>query len=230
MRAELVVALDLRDAEEALRLAGKLIPVTPWMKVGLELFILGGAPVIAKLKGMGGRVFLDLKFHDIPHTVGRAVAAAARAGADMCDVHMDGGEAMCRAAVLAAKNASEGGFSCRLLGVTVLTSTAPAEAPGGDLQALAADYARKAADWGLDGLVCSGHEAGAVKRASGGALFCLCPGIRPAGAAENDQKRVCTPPEAARAGADFLVVGRPVTEATDPVRAALDIVSSYTQD
>jgi orotidine-5'-phosphate decarboxylase len=230
MAAELVVALDLPDPEEALRLAGELIPVTPWMKVGLELFTLGGPPVVSALKSMGGKVFLDLKFHDIPHTVGRAVAAAARAGADMCDVHMEGGEAMCRAAAEAAGTAAKGGVSCKVLGVTVLTSAAPAAVPGRDPGALVADYARKAVAWGLRGVVCSGHEAEAAKKASGGALFCLCPGIRPAGADKNDQQRVCTPPEAVRAGADFLVVGRPVIEASDPARAALDIISSYTQD
>ncbi|MDR2502823.1 MAG: orotidine-5'-phosphate decarboxylase, partial [Deltaproteobacteria bacterium] len=122
MKPELVIALDVPSREEALRLAGDIIPVTPWLKVGLELFTRAGPDVLFALKKMGGKIFLDLKLHDIPHTVGRAVEAAIEAGADMCDVHMSGGESMCRAAVEAAKEARRRGRACLLLGVTILTS------------------------------------------------------------------------------------------------------------
>jgi orotidine-5'-phosphate decarboxylase len=229
------VALETASREKALELAERLIPVTPWMKVGLELFSAAGPEVVARLKDMGARVFLDLKFHDIPSTVGRAVAAAVLAGADMCNVHILGGEAMCRAAAESARRAREGGRGCLALGVTVLTSmdgaadTLQAAGPGG-LEALVADYACRARAWGLHGVVCSGREAAAVKKAAGPDTLCLCPGIRPPGADRDDQRRVCSPLDAARAGADFLVVGRPITGAARPEAAAGEIIASYMQE
>lgn len=239
MGAELVVALDSANREQALELAERLIPVTPWMKVGLELFTSAGPEVVARLKDMGAKVFLDLKFHDIPSTVGRATAAAVLAGADMCNVHIAGGEAVCRAAAEAARRAQTGESACLVLGVTVLTSVGPGAGPdtgpgvSGEplgLSALVADYARRARAWGLRGVVCSGWEAAAVKRVAGPDTICLCPGIRPPGADRHDQQRVCSPLEAARAGADFLVVGRPITGASRPEAAAGEIIASYAQE
>jgi orotidine-5'-phosphate decarboxylase len=227
MSAALVVALDVPGRREAERLARLLLPVTPWMKVGLELFTAVGPDMVACLKDLGCRVFLDLKFHDIPHTVGSATAAAVGSGADICNVHVSGGEAMCRAA---ARAITEAGRPCLLLGVTVLTSLGEAERAG-DIPSQGADYAVKARAWGLDGVVCSGREAALVKAAAGRDTLCLCPGIRPAGFAPgDDQRRVLTPLEAARAGADYLVVGRPVTRAADPAKAAGDILDSYLRE
>ncbi len=221
MPAKLVVALDVDNATSALELARLLIPATPWMKVGLELFTIAGPDIVSQIKRLGGRVFLDLKFHDIPNTAAHAVKSAIKAGADICDVHMCGGEAMCKAAAQAAA-----GSACLVLGVTVLTSTAPEDVPG-DISAMVVDYARKARAWGLGGVVCSGWEAAAVKQATNNEIVCLCPGIRPAGLGQNDdQRRVLTPAQAVQAGADFLVVGRPVTKAADPLNAAMDIISS----
>ncbi|EGY26555.1 orotidine 5'-phosphate decarboxylase [Desulfovibrio sp. A2] len=232
--AELVVALDypamdaalatarlLRGAAHAAEDAGGRL----WMKVGLELFTASGPEVVARLKDMGFPVFLDLKFHDIPNTVRGAVRSAVATGADMCNIHLSGGERMCRAAVegLAEGAAARGyGVAPILLGVTVLTSVAPGELPGGaDPSAEAARLAVCGREWGLSGVVCSGYEAEGIKRRCGRDFICLTPGIRPAardgaGTGGDDQRRVMTPAEAVRAGSDYLVVGRPVTGAPGP--------------
>lgn len=220
----LVVALDVPGRDEAVALARDILPATPWMKVGLELFTAAGPVVIHDLKELGCKVFLDLKFHDIPNTVAGAVRSAIRTGADICNVHVSGGEEMCRAAARAAQEERAAGRKCVLLGVTVLTSAA-ADA---DTTAKVVEYALSARAWGLDGVVCSGMEAAAVKKAAGGKIICLCPGIRPASYSQSDdQNRVLTPRAAVEAGADYLVVGRPVTRASSPADAARDIVFSY---
>ena len=224
LKVPLVIALDVPGRGAALELADRLLPVTPWMKVGLELFTAAGPEVVSALKGMGCKVFLDLKFHDIPNTVAGAVRSAIRTGADICNVHVSGGEEMCRAAAKAALEERSAGLRCVLLGVTVLTSTTAT----GNTAAQVLEYSLKARAWGLDGVVCSGQEAAAVKQANKGDILCLCPGIRPAGyGAEDDQNRILTPEQAVRAGADYLVVGRPVTKAPDPALAAREIISSY---
>ncbi|MDL2307673.1 orotidine-5'-phosphate decarboxylase [Desulfovibrio sp. OttesenSCG-928-C06] len=216
--AELVVALDVPGKNEALELAGLLRPVTPWMKVGLELFTAVGPSVVSDLKALGCSVFLDLKFHDIPNTVKGAVRSAIAAGADICDIHMGGGEAMCRAAAEAAAR-SNSGQGCLLLGVTVLTSTSPDEIEG-SLEDLVRKHAVNARNWGLGGVVCSGHEAAMIKQACGVDFKCLCPGIRMPEGGTDDQSRIMTPAQAVRQGADYLVVGRPITKAADPLAAA----------
>ena len=203
--AELVVALDFPDAG-------------PWCKVGMELFCLAGPAVLTQLREMGFHVFLDLKFYDIPNTVAQAVKAAAQSGAELLTIHTQGGERMCREAVAAAA-------ACRrpplVFGVTVLTSFGPGEMPG--IPQAPADFAGELAgmadSWQLDGIVCSGQEAAAVK-ARHPRLRCLCPGIRPASASADDQCRIMTPAAAVAAGADYLVVGRPITRAADPLAAA----------
>lgn len=224
IKVPLVVALDVPRREAALELAAELLPVTPWMKVGLELFTATGPEMVTLLKEMGCKVFLDLKFHDIPTTVTGAVRSAIRTGVDICNVHVSGGEAMCRAAAKAALEERAAGRRCILLGVTVLTSTAGNE----DTDRMVVEYSMCARAWGLDGVVCSGQEAAAVKQANSGDILCLCPGIRPAGYdVEDDQNRVLTPKLAVEAGADYLVVGRPVTKSSDPARAARELLSSY---
>lgn len=222
----LAVALDLPDGRAALDLAAKLLPVTPWMKVGLELFTIEGPAVVRELKKIGCRVFLDLKFHDIPNTVRGAVRSALACGADICNIHLAGGEAMSRAAAEEIAAARARGRRCLLLGVTVLTST---EDQDGNLGALVLERAQNAKAWGLDGVVCSALEAAAVKQTCGAGFICLCPGIRPVGDALDDQSRVMTPLEAVRQGADFLVLGRPITRADDPAAAARAVVASYQQ-
>ncbi|MDL2285406.1 orotidine-5'-phosphate decarboxylase [Desulfovibrio sp. OttesenSCG-928-F07] len=222
MPANLVVALDVNNRADAVALARTLIPATPWMKVGLELFTVSGPDIIKELKDMGGKVFLDLKFHDIPNTVAGAVKSAISAGADICDIHACGGKAMCSAAAEAAV-----GSNCLVLGVTVLTSTAPQDI-NGSIPEMVVNYALQAQQCGLGGVVCSGHEAAAVKAATGNNFICLCPGIRPAGGQNNDQQRVLTPLQAVQAGANYLVVGRPITRAANPYATAVEIINSYT--
>ena len=223
--AALMTALDFPAAPPALRIAGKIRGLVPWVKVGLELFSAAGPRVVHELKDLGFAVLLDLKFHDIPHTVHGAVLAAARLRTDMLTLHVSGGERMIRAAVEAANS---GPHRPLLFGVTVLTSMAPGELPASRarsakaLAGTAKKLALLARAWGMDGVVCSGREARAIRQATG--LRCLVPGIRLAPAAQDDQRRIVRPAGAVRAGADYLVVGRPITAAPDPVRAAEEIL------
>lgn len=220
--AELIVALDFPDTVSALALARRLRGVVPWCKVGMELFCLAGPTVLAQLREMDFHVFLDLKFYDIPNTAAQAVRAAARGGAELLTIHIQGGERMCREAMSAAAACERPPL---VFGVTVLTSFGPGQMPG--ITRAPADFAgelaRLADDWKLDGIVCSGQEAAAVK-AHHPRLRCLCPGIRPASAAADDQCRIMTPAAAVAAGADYLVVGRPITRAADPQAAARAIL------
>lgn len=224
--AELVIALDVPGRDEAVRLAGELKGLTPWMKVGLELFCAAGPQMVGELQAMGCRVFLDLKFHDIPNTVAGAMRSALACGADMCNVHVVGGQTMCRtAAEEAAKWRARGGRII-LIGVTLLTSSDQAETGGADPAAVVLERAKNARAWGLDGVVCSAREARMVKEACGGDFICLCPGIRPEWSQTDDQKRIVTPAEAVAAGADYIVVGRPITRAEDPAGAARMVLDS----
>ena len=213
----LIVALDLPDAASALAAARRFDGLPVWLKVGLELFTAEGPEVVRTLR-KNAPVFLDLKFHDIPNTVRGAVRSAGRLGAAMMTLHLDGGEDMIRAAVQGKQEAGTEGTL--LMGITVLTSQG-AEA-GTDPAAVVLERAQRAREWGLDGVVCSGHEATAIKASCPG-LRCLCPGIRPAGSAAGDQRRVMTPALAIAAGADYLVVGRPITAAPDPLAMARQI-------
>lgn len=219
-----IVALDFPTAAPALDLVERLGELCSYYKVGSELFTAAGPELIAKLREAGSRVFLDLKFHDIPNTVAGAVRSAAAAGASMLTVHAGGGEPMLRAAEEAASNG--GNPQCMILGVTVLTSLGERELQSvwGRTETLdmedevlrLADLCRSA---GLYGVVCSGKEAAALRARYGDSLATLVPGIRFAGAEVQDQARVVTPADAARAGARYIVLGRAVTGATDPEAA-----------
>ena len=225
MSANLVVALDFPAAADALALARSLRGVVPWMKIGLELFTAEGPMVVASLKDMGFRVFLDLKFHDIPNTVKGAAQSAARLGADLATLHHAGGMRMAAAALEGVVSV---GADTKLFAISILTSTSPAEAGYPDAEAVTEAVAAKALEaksWGLPGIVCSGQEAEAVKAVCGKEFLCLCPGIRMAGSSD-DQRRVMTPAQAVAAGADFLVVGRPITRAEDPRAAALAVLEN----
>jgi orotidine-5'-phosphate decarboxylase len=215
-----IVALDVAGARDALALADSL-PRAGFFKVGLQLFTAAGPDVVRELRARGRRVFLDLKLHDIPNTVARAVGSAAELGVELLTVHASGGRKMLEAA------ASVGGPS--LLAVTVLTSLSPAELaeswgrPAGvDAGREAARLAGIARDAGLHGVVASVHEVAAI-RAAAPALRILTPAIRLAGDAPGDQTRVATPARAAELGSDYIVLGRTVTAAADPA-AALDRV------
>jgi len=219
-----IVALDAADADAALALAARLDPRACRVKVGKELFVAAGPAVVEKLHARGFEVFLDLKFHDIPNTVAGACRSAARLGLWMLNVHASGGEAMMRAAREAV---DAGAHRPLLIAVTVLTSLADADLARvgftGSAAENAARLARLAAASGMDGVVCSAEEAPQLRRATGTGFVLVTPGIRMAADARGDQSRVVTPAEAVRRGADYLVIGRPVTGAADPA-AALDAI------
>ena len=221
----LIVALDYPDADAALAFVRRVQPSACRLKVGIELFTAAGPGFVAGLVDRGFDVFLDLKYHDIPNTVARACAAAARLGVWMLNVHALGGARMLRAAVEAV-----GQLSTRplLVAVTVLTSHAEADLAAlglaGGVNRHVASLAALAHACGLDGVVCSAQEAGQLRAALGPGFVLVTPGIRPAGAAPDDQSRVVTPRQAVENGADYLVVGRPVTRAADPV-GALDALA-----
>ncbi len=223
--AQLVVALDFKDAESALAMAGSLKGVVPWMKVGLELFTSEGPAIVCGLKDMDFKVFLDLKFFDIPNTVQGAVRSAARLGADMVNIHALGGERMARAAMAGCSEGVPAGANPPLvIAVTMLTSMASGDLPVADAPEpfeMTLDLAGKAKQYGLNGVVCSGLEVEAVKSACGSKFICVTPGIRPTASGSDDQRRVVTPAQAVLNGSDFLVLGRPITNAASPREAAL---------
>ena len=214
-----IVALDRPGFGEADRLITALGEAVSFYKVGLELFTAEGPAVVRELAGRGKRIFLDLKLHDIPNTVAGAARAAGRHGVDLLTVHAAGGAAMVRAAADAAGEASGG--RTRVLAVTVLTSLAADRLPASfrrdlGLSELVLALADEALGAGASGLVCSGQEVGALRRHVGREPLLVVPGTRPPGADAQDQARVVAPRAALADGADWLVVGRAVTEAADP--------------
>jgi orotidine-5'-phosphate decarboxylase len=213
-----IVALDFPQAEPALELAARLDPGLCRVKVGKELFTAAGPQLVEALVKQGFDVFLDLKFHDIPNTVAGACKAAANLGVWMLNVHALGGEAMMRAAREAV---DQSGQKPMLIGVTILTSLGDSELRSVGLHGTAAEnvlrLAKLAKTCGLEGVVCSSQEAQMLRKEIGPQFALVTPGIRLAGAAKDDQTRVLTPAEALKAGANYLVIGRPVTQSADPV-------------
>ncbi len=235
-RDALVFALDVDHPDEAREWAARLAGAVRWIKVGARLYCAAGPPVVAMLREAGFRVFVDLKFHDIPDQVEGACREAARLGAGMLTVHTSGGAAMMAAAAegSAAGAAAIGEPPPVVLGVTVLTSLDAAALRSLGVQRSPAEQvdhlAALAAGAGIGGVVCSAREVGRL-RARHPRPFCfLTPGIRPAGAATDDQARVATPAAAVRDGADYLVVGRPIKRAPDPVAAAERILAEMSAD
>ncbi len=229
-RELLAVALDDEDDLRLLRLAELLAGDVGVFKIGLTAFVAHGPGLVTRLVALGRPVFLDIKLHDIPNTVAGALRAAVSTGAAIINMHASGGTEMMREGSVAARSAAHdlGRASPRLLGVTILTSL-DAEALAaigyaGDPRATVPRLARLAADAGLDGVVCSPEEIEPLRAAHGTGFLLVVPGIRPAGAEAGDQRRVATPFSAIRAGADLLVVGRPITTSPDPVGAARRIV------
>lgn len=227
MRPEerLIVALDVSSAAEAQKTVQALGAVVSTFKVGAQLFTAEGPSVVRWLVASGKKVFLDLKFHDIPNTVAGAVRSAAALGVSMLTVHAPGGSAMLRAAMEAAHHAPQAPL---VLAVTVLTSLSDAELQETGVAGRARDralvLATLAQNSGCNGVVTSPQEARLIRQDLGAGFVIVTPGIRPAGAAKGDQSRVNTPAEAVAAGADYLVVGRPITQAADPRRAAEGII------
>ncbi len=235
--SKVMVALDKPDAEAAMLLAERLQGAGCWMKVGMELFYAAGPSVVKALKARGFRVFLDLKMHDIPHTVRGGARSITRLGADMFNVHAAGGTQMMKAAMEGVHEAVRAGDAANapiVIAVTQLTSTSQTvlnEEIGipGKVEDAVVRYARLAKEAGLSGVVSSPLEVGPVKQACGTAFLTVTPGIRPKGADAGDQSRITTPAEAVRGGTDFLVIGRPIAAAADPAQALDDILKEMTQ-
>lgn len=218
---KIIVALDVAETKEALRLAALLHDVGH-LKIGLQSYTVEGPGLVHSVSSLGPRVFLDLKLHDIPNTVGRAVEAAGKLGVRMLTIHLSGGGEMIRAAAAARSK------EMLLLGVTVLTSSTDDTLAETGITGKTADQvlrlARLGVANGIDGLVASPHEARMLRSEFGDSIKIVTPGIRPAGSAAGDQKRFATPREAIDAGADYLVIGRPITGASDPAAAVQAVV------
>ena len=216
--SRVIVALDYPDAASALQLVASLTPALCRLKVGKELFTRAGPPLVEELAGRGFDVFLDLKFHDIPNTVASACHAAADLGVWMVNVHALGGERM----LLAAREGVErAAHTPLLIAVTILTSMDASDLAAVGLSGSPADNVLRLATLvqqsGLDGVVCSSRETGVLRNVLGPDFRLITPGIRPLGSQADDQRRVMTPADALRAGSNYLVIGRPVTRADDPV-------------
>lgn len=218
---KLIVALDVDNLKVAADLVDRIGPSVEWYKIGKQIFTLNGPAAVKMLKDKGKKVFLDLKFHDIPNTVAQAVRSALTLGADMTNVHAAGSEAMLTAAGAMAKEVDPNAI---LLAVTVLTSMNQHE-----LQQIGLDVtpeeqvvrlAKLTQACGVPGVVCSALEIVPIRKACGEDFTLVVPGIRPAGSAADDQKRIMTPTQAAQAGANYIVVGRPITKADVPSEAA----------
>ena len=223
----IIVALDFPDSKHALAFAGRVTPDLCRLKVGKELFTAAGPTLVETLVAQGYDVFLDLKFHDIPTTVERATAAAARLGVWMLNVHALGGRAMMEAARAGVDSVGRRPF---LIAVAVLTSMSEDDLRAIGIEAPLAHtverLARDALDCGLDGVVCSAREAPALRRSLGDAALLVTPGIRPQWAAGDDQRRIVTPRQALDNGASYLVIGRPITRHEDPAEALHLVVQS----
>ena len=222
MTNPIIVALDVESAEEARALIARLGSRVNFYKVGMELYAAGGMEFVRELLGEGKDVFLDLKFYDIPETVKRAVAQVARTGVRFLTVHAVG--SVMRAAVEGKK-----GWALKILGVTVLTSFGPEDLDDlnydGTIASLVEQRARRAVECRVEGIVASPLEAAAVRRIVGPHAILVTPGVRSAGVDAGDQKRVATPAQAIRDGADYLVIGRQITRAADPAAEAARILT-----
>ncbi|PKH26820.1 orotidine-5'-phosphate decarboxylase [Enterobacterales bacterium CwR94] len=223
-----VVALDYADINSALAFVDRIDPALCRLKVGKEMFTLFGPDFVKTLHQRGFDVFLDLKFHDIPNTTAHAVAAAAELGVWMVNVHATGGARMMTAAREALL--PYGNDAPLLIAVTVLTSMESSDLADIGINLSPAEHAERLAtltrDCGLDGVVCSAHEAERFKQALGSSFKLVTPGIRPTGSAAGDQRRIMTPEQAQQAGVDYMVIGRPITQSADPALTLNSILTA----
>ncbi|MBQ2449702.1 MAG: orotidine-5'-phosphate decarboxylase [Peptococcaceae bacterium] len=230
MNDKLIVALDYATEKDAMALVNQLGDAVSYYKVGLELFLNTRGSVVDLIKAQNKKVFLDLKFHDIPNTVAQAVAWAASLGVDMFTLHSSGGEEMMRKSVETVNEVCERLNVKRpnMVGVTILTSFDEAGIAKVGYKDKIADTVLNLAglckESGMSGIVCSPHEAANIKAAFGKDFIAVCPGIRPVWAAVGDQKRITTPADAIKIGVDHMVVGRPITKAENPYEAALKVI------
>ncbi|WP_396243993.1 orotidine-5'-phosphate decarboxylase [Hafnia paralvei] len=224
----ILVALDYADKNAALAFVDNIDPRDCRLKVGKEMFTLYGPQLVSELQQRGFEIFLDLKFHDIPNTAAHAVAAAAELGVWMVNVHASGGARMMNAAREAL--VPFGKDAPLLIAVTVLTSMEAEDLHGIGIEQSPADYAERLAKLtkacGLDGVVCSAHEATRLKNSCGKDFKLVTPGIRPEGSAAGDQRRIMTPVEAVQAGVDYMVIGRPITQSATPAETLRSILNS----
>lgn len=230
MAKDVIVACDFESAEKCFDFLDNFKDEKPFVKIGMELYYAEGPSIVREIKKRGHRIFLDLKLHDIPNTVEKAMAVLSRLDVDICNLHAAGTSEMMRAALKGLTR--EDGSRPLLVAVTQLTSTNQ-ESMEKDIlihepmEKVVMHYAKTAADAGLDGVVCSPLEAAAVHEGCGSGFLTITPGIRFAGAGKGDQKRVMTPADAKKAGADYIVVGRPITAASDPVAAYLRCIEEF---
>jgi orotidine-5'-phosphate decarboxylase len=227
-KEKIIVALDVPNSSSAVRLVEALGETISWVKVGLQLFTAEGPAIVQAMKIRGLKVFLDLKFHDIPQTAVEAVRSAVVLGANMATIHLSGGSEMVRSAVEACKNSS-----LLVLGVTVLTSLDDDQLKEVGVQRTAQEQVLELVALGrrcgLRGVVCSPLEIAALRSKFGRSLTIVTPGVRPPDSSLDDQRRVMTPADAVRAGADFLVIGRPITAAASPREAAVRIADEISE-
>ncbi len=228
-KGKIIVALDVDNEDKALELVDTLIPATPYFKVGLELYHRTGSYIIKKIKERKGKVFLDLKFHDIPNTTAGAARAAVGMGAFMFNFHAAGGEEMLKTATEAVQEEADklGIEAPMLIGVTVLTSFNKNSLEGIGVSRSIEDQvlalARLCYKNGLQGVVASPQETELIRREFGPDFKIITPGVRPQAAKQQDQKRIMTPAKAVEKGSDYLVIGRPITQAPDPLKALIEI-------
>lgn len=224
----ILVALDYASQRDAYEFVDRIDPQSCRLKVGKEMFTLFGPSLVKALQQRGFDIFLDLKFHDIPNTTARAVAAAAELGVWMVNVHASGGARMMQAAKEALL--PYGADAPLLIAVTVLTSMDEDDLRGLGITLSPAEQAERLAvltqQCGLDGVVCSAHEAERLKQRCGAAFQLVTPGIRPAGSAAGDQRRIMTPEQAKQAGVDYMVIGRPITQSANPAQTLKDILAT----
>ena len=230
MNKDVIIACDFASAEETYRFLDKMGDVKPYVKIGMELYYAEGPAIVHELKRRGHKIFLDLKLHDIPNTVKKAMSVLSRLDVDMCNLHAAGTIEMMKAAVEGLTR--EDGTRPILLAVTQLTSTSEERMHDdllipGNIGDVVVHYAKNAQVAGLDGVVCSPLEAGMVKEACGKDFYTVTPGIRFADGAVGDQVRITTPAKAREIGSDYIVVGRPITAAEDPVAAYKRCVAEF---
>ena len=222
MGKDVIIACDFPTKEATLEFLDKFTGKKPFVKIGMELFYGAGPEIVKEIKARGHKIFLDLKLHDIPNTVKSAMAVLAKLDVDMCNVHASGTKAMMEAALEGLTR--EDGSRPLLIAVTQLTSTSQERMQDEllikeDIDKVVIKYAQNTRDAGLDGVVCSPLEAGKIHEACGENFLTVTPGVRFADAAKDDQVRITTPEGAKKIGSDYIVVGRPITQAEDPVAA-----------
>lgn len=230
MGRDVIIACDFSSKEEVLTFLDKFEGKKPFVKIGMELFYAEGPEIVREIKKRGHKIFLDLKLHDIPNTVKKAMAVLSRLDVDLCNLHAAGTSAMMQAAIEGLTR--EDGTRPLLIAVTQLTSTDKERMNkeiliDGEVGDVVLSYAKTAADSGLDGIVCSPLEAGLVHEKCGKDFLTVTPGVRFADGDVGDQKRVTTPAKAKEIGSDYIVVGRPITAAADPVAAYERCLSEF---